>query len=121
MSNDPTPFEALKAAVSRAGSQTAFANFIGVKQSTVWKWLQCEKPLPAEYVLKTEQKTGVSRHLLRPDIYPVDLPPFAPDAGFVTNPSGNGPCDRQMNLQRGEEEKAKPTSASTTQRQEQQK
>lgn len=77
--------------------------------------------MPAEYVLMAERLYGVSRHLLRPDIYPVDLPPFAPDAGFVTNPSGNSPCDRQMNLQRGEEEKAKPTSASTTQRQEQQK
>lgn len=121
MSNDPTPFEALKTAVSRAGSQTAFANFIGVKQSTVWKWLQCEKPLPAEYVLKAEQKTGVSRHLLRPDIYPIDHPPFAPDAGIVTNASGNGPCDRQPDLQRSEEAEPPLPFASVTQRQEQQK
>lgn len=28
--------------------------------------------MPAEYVLRTEAATGVSRHYLRPDIYPVE-------------------------------------------------
>ena len=32
--------------------------------------LQQSKQLPAEYVLLVEAKTGVSRHDLRPDIYP---------------------------------------------------
>lgn len=27
-------------------------------------------PLPAEYVLATERATGISRHDLRPDLYP---------------------------------------------------
>lgn len=102
MSNDQTPFEAFEEAVSRAGSQTAFAKFIGVQQSTVWKWLQCGKPLPAEYVLKAEQNTGVSRHLLRPDIYPVDLPPFAPNAPTVSMATCEGPCDPHLKLQSGE-------------------
>lgn len=28
------------------------------------------KPLPAELVLATERQTGISRHDLRPDLYP---------------------------------------------------
>lgn len=65
-----TPFEALKNAVEIAGSQSAFARLCGVSQPTVWKWLQSAKRLPAEQVLKVEAATGVSRHELRPDIYP---------------------------------------------------
>lgn len=106
MSNDPTPFEALEMAVNRAGSQTMFAKFIGVTQSTVWKWLRCGKPLPAEYVLKAEQKTGVSRHLLRPDIYPIDLPPFVPNAPILSTAACEGSCDTNLKLQSGEESKS---------------
>lgn len=51
------------------------ADVCGVSQTAVWKWLQSSKRLPAEYVLRVEAATGVSRHSLRPDIYPVDLPP----------------------------------------------
>ncbi|MBG6118790.1 DNA-binding transcriptional regulator YdaS (Cro superfamily) [Sphingobium sp. JAI105] len=43
--------------------------------TAVWKWVQSSKRLPAEYVLGLEAATGVSRHHLRPDIYPIDLPP----------------------------------------------
>lgn len=121
MERELSPYEALEKAVSSGGSQSAFARSLGVSQTAVWKWLHKSKLLPAEYVLTVERLYGISRHQLRPDIYPIDLPPFAPDAGTVTNTFGNGPCDRQMSLQRGEEEKAKPTPASTTQRQEQQK
>lgn len=71
----PTLFEALMAALDVAGSQTELARICGVSQPAVWKWLQSSKRLPAEYVLRVEAATGVSRHLLRPDIYPVDLPP----------------------------------------------
>lgn len=67
-----TPFEALNDAVTRAGSQSAIARICGVSQTAVWKWLQSGKRLPAEYVLPVEAETGVSKHLLRPDIYPVD-------------------------------------------------
>jgi len=70
-----TRFEALKAAVDIAGSQCEFARQLGVAQPTVWRWLRQSKQLPAEYVLRAEELYGVSRHHLRPDIYPVDLPP----------------------------------------------
>jgi len=66
----PTPFEALKRAVEKAGSQAEIARIAGVSAVAVWKWLQSSKRVPAEYVLKIEAATGVSRHDLRPDIYP---------------------------------------------------
>jgi Uncharacterized protein conserved in bacteria, prophage-related len=74
MTTTPTPFEALKQAVAAAGSQCELARICEVSQPAVWKWLQSSKRVPAEYVLRIETATGVSRHHLRPDIYPVDMP-----------------------------------------------
>lgn len=62
----------LERAVEQAGGQSAFARLHGVSQPTVWAWLKQGKPLPAEYVLATERETGISRHDLRPDLYPRD-------------------------------------------------
>ncbi|WP_137681152.1 transcriptional regulator [Aurantiacibacter suaedae] len=76
MKTGNTPYEALRKATEIAGSQTAFANICGVGQPAVWKWLQSAKRLPAEHVLKVEAATGVSRHDLRPDIYPPVSPRF---------------------------------------------
>ena len=70
METIPTRLEALQAAVDQAGSQVAFAAICGVAQPSVWKWLHVSKQLPAEHVLAVESATGVSRHFLRPDIYP---------------------------------------------------
>lgn len=98
MDTHPTPFEALSMAVDIAGSQSAFARMLGVSQPTVWKWLQSTKRLPAEYVLPAERGTGVSRHLLRPDIYPRDLPPFDAHSMGVSTGGGKGPCDRPDKL-----------------------
>jgi DNA-binding transcriptional regulator YdaS (Cro superfamily) len=61
----------LELAVEKAGGQSALARLAGVTQPTVWVWLRDKKPLPAECVLKVEAETGISRHDLRPDIYPV--------------------------------------------------
>lgn len=63
---------ALAIAVRAAGSQSAFGRLLGKRQSVVFGWLRDQRPLPAEHVLKVEQATGVSRHDLRPDIYPRD-------------------------------------------------
>lgn len=65
-------FEALIKAIEIAGSQSALARVCRVSQTAVWKWVQSSKRLPAEHVLKVEAETGVSRHCLRPDIYPRD-------------------------------------------------
>ncbi|WP_245892275.1 transcriptional regulator [Novosphingobium guangzhouense] len=62
------------AAVEIAGSQSALARMAEVSSTAVWKWVQSSKRLPAEYVLRVEAATGVSRHHLRPDIYPVEMP-----------------------------------------------
>lgn len=61
---------ALAIAIRKAGSQTAFGKLIGKRQSVVHDWLRFNRPLPAELVLAVEKATGVSRHDLRPDIYP---------------------------------------------------
>jgi DNA-binding transcriptional regulator YdaS (Cro superfamily) len=74
--NSPTPFptrfEALKAVCAAFETQQAMADAFGVTQPTVWRWINQSKQLPAEYVLAAERLTGVSRHWLRPDIYPVE-------------------------------------------------
>lgn len=82
MSIEATPFQALQAILEMAGSQSALARALGVAQPSVWKWLQSSKRLPAEHVLKAEALYGVSRHDLRPDIYPRNYPP-APDARWT--------------------------------------
>lgn len=73
MSYNLTPFQALEAAVAAAGSQSALGDICGVSQTAVWKWVQSAKRMPAEYVLRAEAATGVSKHDLRPDIYPRDI------------------------------------------------
>jgi len=51
-------------------NQSQFAAAIGTSQQLVSYWLKNEKSLPAELVLATEKATGISRHDLRPDLYP---------------------------------------------------
>jgi DNA-binding transcriptional regulator YdaS (Cro superfamily) len=63
----------LHRAVALAGSQTELARRIGVKQMHVWNWLNRSKgKVPGEYVIPIEKATGVSRHELRPDLYPIE-------------------------------------------------
>ncbi len=61
--------EALQRAIETAGGQTALAGMIGKTQGHISKWLEREY-IPAEVVLPIERATGVSRHDLRPDLYP---------------------------------------------------
>jgi len=72
MRNQTTEMAALHAAIEIAGSQAALARICGVTQTAVWQWVHRMKRMPADYVLKAEQSTGVSCHELRPDIYPLD-------------------------------------------------
>ncbi|WP_334654382.1 transcriptional regulator [Sphingomonas panaciterrae] len=58
----------LARAVREAGSQSAFGRLVGKRQSTIREWLMADK-VPPESVLKVEEATGISRHLLRPDVY----------------------------------------------------
>lgn len=69
MSVDNAP-AALRIAVDQIGGQSATARLLKVSQAAVWKWLDEGKALPAEHVLTLEAASHVSRHDLRPDIYP---------------------------------------------------
>jgi len=61
-----TAHSARDRAVKEAGGPTRLAEKVGVTRSAVSQW----RRVPAERVLDVERATGVSRHELRPDIYP---------------------------------------------------
>lgn len=70
VANDVMANDSLKRACEIAGGQKPLAELIGTTQSQVWYWLErSKKGVPAEYALKIEEKTGVQRHELRPDIF----------------------------------------------------
>jgi DNA-binding transcriptional regulator YdaS (Cro superfamily) len=69
--NETLVISALSRAVKAAGGQAKLAEALGIYQSAVAKWV-ANKRVPAERVLAVEKITGVSRHELRPDIYPTD-------------------------------------------------
>ena len=105
MANALSPYEALQLALESAGSQTKFAMICGVRQPAVSKWLQSGKRLPADYVLAVEAATHVSRHLLRPDLYPVADGAEAQEPGEECGPILSGikksvACDRKTKTQR---------------------
>jgi DNA-binding transcriptional regulator YdaS (Cro superfamily) len=69
----PILHEALRSAVALADdNQSRFAAAIGTSQQSVSYWLKNRKPLPAEFVLSAERAGFGSRHVLRPDLYPVE-------------------------------------------------
>ena len=61
--------QAIEKAVEIAGGQSSLALALGVSQPRVWNWLHKSQISP-EFVIPVEKVTGVSRHELRPDIYP---------------------------------------------------
>lgn len=69
-----TRYEALIACLSKAGSQQKLANGLGCSQAAIWKMLQSARQISVQYVLTAERLYGVSRHDLRPDIYPRPAP-----------------------------------------------
>jgi DNA-binding transcriptional regulator YdaS (Cro superfamily) len=61
--------EALKRAVEKVGGQAKFARLIGVTAQAVSQWDE----VPPLRVLMVERVSGVSRHELRPDLYPLEI------------------------------------------------
>jgi len=59
----------LQQAIKAAGSQEALAKQIGASQQQVSYWLKSPNGVSGPFVLAIEAHTGVSRHVLRPDIY----------------------------------------------------
>lgn len=48
----------------------ALANLVGVQRSAVYQWRRIPVE-PRNYVLELEAKLGISRYVLRPDVYAV--------------------------------------------------
>ena len=63
-----TKAEALKRAVDKSGGQAEFARLIGITAQAVSQWDE----VPPLRVLAVERVSGVSRHELRPDLYPAE-------------------------------------------------
>lgn len=63
-----TPQEALTLAKQRAHGPAALAAKLGISSQAVVQW----DIVPPRRVLAVEAATGVSRHELRPDLYPRD-------------------------------------------------
>lgn len=61
-------------AIEKAGGQTALAKICGCTQGAIWQMLnKDDAQLSTQFVLKVEAATGVSRHDLRPDVYPREV------------------------------------------------
>ncbi|MHA6717915.1 YdaS family helix-turn-helix protein [Sphingomonas sp. RS6] len=63
--------DAFDRALKIAGSQSALARICGCTPGAIYQPRKKGKPLSARFVLKVEAATGVSRHHLRPDYYPI--------------------------------------------------
>ena len=66
------PMEQMKAlhrAIKTAGSMRELGLLIGCTTGQISMWKH-RGNVPPQYVLPIEKATGVSRHLLRPDLYP---------------------------------------------------
>jgi DNA-binding transcriptional regulator YdaS (Cro superfamily) len=71
--------EALERAVELAGGQKPLADLIGTTQPNIWYWLnKSKRGVPSEYAAAIEEATGVTRHELRPDIFPANYSPEVP-------------------------------------------
>lgn len=60
----------IEAGAKIVGGQKGLADALGVSPQAIHKWKGTR--IPAERVLDFERVTGVSRHRVRPDIYPRD-------------------------------------------------
>lgn len=58
----------LQQAIRAVGGISALARALGVTQPAISGWVR----VPAERVVAVEAASGVARHVLRPDLYPVD-------------------------------------------------
>lgn len=63
--------EALLRAAAAFGGFAELGRQLGVTPQAVGNW-HMRGRVPAERVLEIERITGVSRHMLRPDIYPIE-------------------------------------------------
>lgn len=62
----------IQRAVEAAGGVQAVAEKFGIRRQAIEKWIN-HKRLPPKRVLELEAASGISRHDLRPDLYPRDV------------------------------------------------
>lgn len=64
----------LKEAIAIMGGQVKFAKKLGLAQQTISAWVTTFKRAPAKHAISIEKMTKgkVTRHQLRPDIYPFE-------------------------------------------------
>lgn len=67
-----TPDEALQEAIKIAGGQTKLGALLKISQTAISKWAIAGKGCSGRFALKIEKATGVSRHELAPEFYPID-------------------------------------------------
>lgn len=72
-SDDDIAAQALTEALAAVdNNQSELARICGCTQGAVWQMLNRPTPrLSIPYVLRVESALGISRHRLRPDIYPL--------------------------------------------------
>lgn len=89
-------------AVAIAKTQTAFGRAAGLLQQTVSNLLRRGDLLPPEAVIPTEKAFGISRHVLRPDIYPPAEAAVSSPAVDVAVEAGASivSCDRSAGMKR---------------------
>jgi len=74
---------AIATAIEKLGTgQAGIARLLGVTPQAVNQWVSGSRPVPPRHVLVVEAATGVSRHLLRPDVFG---PPAANDEQGVAD------------------------------------
>ena len=85
-----TPHSVFRRCVKALGGQSAAAQLFGKSQPTIHLRLRDNREIWAEHVLAAEAATGISRHDLRPDIYPREpLPAGAHSAAAAPSPASS--------------------------------
>lgn len=79
----PLPVVAFRRAVAAIGSANKTAKVISKSQQAISQRLKRRRPVWAEDVIALEAATGISRHELRPDIYPPTPPAPHRDLGAM--------------------------------------
>jgi sulfate adenylyltransferase subunit 2 len=65
----------LKSLFRRSGKrQREIAEAVGRSEGAVSQWVKGEREIPADLVIRIEEFTGISRHLLRPDLWENTMP-----------------------------------------------
>lgn len=63
-------------AIQKAGGGASLASSLNLTRQAIYQW----RLVPPQHVLEVERLSGVSRHDLRPDLYPREAKPEAATA-----------------------------------------